>query len=42
MRWAGHVTRTDARRDSWRVGWGNMKEREKLGDPGADRKIMLQ
>jgi len=42
MRWAGHVIRRDKRRDSWSVWSGNMKESEKLGDPGTDGKIMLQ
>jgi len=43
MRWAGYVTRMGERRgvcgDFW---WGNLRERDHLGDPGLDGRIILK
>ena len=42
MRWAGHVARIGGRREAcagfW---WGNVRERDSLGDPGVDGRIIL-
>jgi hypothetical protein len=42
MRWAGHVALT--RRGEGRAGfwWGNLRERDHLGDPGVDGRIILR
>ena len=37
LRWAGHVAR-ETYTGFW---WGNLKEREHLGDPGVDWRILL-
>jgi hypothetical protein len=42
MRWAGHVVRMVAKRNVYRVWWGNLRERDHLGDPGVDVKIILR
>ena len=41
MRWAGHVARMEERRGVYRVlVGGNLKERDYLGDPGVDGRII--
>jgi len=42
MRWTGHVPRMGERRGVCRYWWGNMKERDNLGDPSVDRRIILK
>jgi hypothetical protein len=42
MRWAGHVVRMGVRRGVYRVWWGNLRERDQLGDPGVDGRIILR
>jgi len=44
MRWAGHVARIGERRGEAYTGlwWGNMRERDHLGDPGVDGRIILR
>jgi hypothetical protein len=43
MRWAGHVARIGENRGVFRVLVGeNTRERDHLGDPGVDRKIILR
>jgi len=43
MRWTGHVARMGERGEActgfW---WGNLRERDHLGDPGVDWKIILR
>jgi len=42
MRWAGHVERM-GRGDMYKVFcWGNLRERDHLGDPGIDGRIILR
>ena len=41
MRWAGHVTRVGRGETYTGFWWGNLKERDHLGDPGVDRRIIL-
>jgi hypothetical protein len=42
MRWAGHVARK-GRGEVYTVFlWGNLRERDKLEDPGIDGRIMLR
>jgi len=36
MRWVGHMARIGDRRGIYRVWWGNLKERDHLGDPNID------
>ena len=36
MRWTGHVARMGERRSFYRLGWGNLRQREHLEDPGLD------
>ena len=42
MRWARHVSRVGERRGVYRVWWGNLRERDDLGDPGVDGTIILR
>jgi len=42
MRWVGHVSRVGERRGVYRVLVGNLKERDRLGDPGIDGRIILR
>jgi hypothetical protein len=39
MRWAGHVARTGDRKGVYR---GNLREIDRLGDPGIDGRIILR
>jgi hypothetical protein len=39
MRWAGHVAWMGEGRGFW---WGNLKERDHLGNPGIDGRIILR
>jgi len=41
MRWAGHVARMAERRGVHRFWWGNLRERDHLGDPGVDGTLMI-
>jgi len=41
-RWAGHVARMGERKGVYRVWWGNRRERDHLGDPGIDGRIILR
>jgi hypothetical protein len=42
MRWEGHVARMGIEAGYTRFWWGNLKEREHLGDPGIDGRIILR
>ena len=43
MRRAGHVARMGERREAYTgFWWGNLRERNHLGDPGTDGKIILR
>jgi hypothetical protein len=42
MRGAGHVARMGDRRGVYRVWWGNLRERDNLGDPVVDWRIILR
>jgi hypothetical protein len=42
MRWAGHVARMGKWRGVHRVLVGNLKERDHLGGPGVDGRIILR
>jgi hypothetical protein len=42
MRWAGHVARIGRGKGCTGFWWGNVREREHLGDPGVDGKIILR
>jgi len=42
MRWAGHVALTGRGEASTWFWWGNLKERDRLGDPGEDVRIILR
>jgi hypothetical protein len=41
MRWAGHVARMRERKWIHRVWWENLRERDQMGDPGAEGRIVL-
>jgi len=42
MRWAGHVACMGERRGVYRFWWGNMTERDHLGDSVVDGRIILR
>ena len=42
MRWAGHVARMGRGEVYTGLWWGNLKERDHLGDPGIDGRIILR
>jgi len=42
MRWAGHVARMGRGEAYTGFGWGNLRVRDHLGDPGVDGKIILR
>jgi hypothetical protein len=42
MRWTGHVARMGERRGVYRVLGGNLRERNHMGDPGIDGRIILR
>jgi len=42
MRWAGHVARIGERRDVYRGLVGKPDERDHLGDPGIDGRIIFR
>jgi hypothetical protein len=42
VRLAGHVARTGERRGIHRVWWEHLMERDQLGDPGVDGRIILR
>jgi len=41
MRWAGHVARMGRSEVYIGFWWGNLRERDRLGDPGVDVRIIL-
>jgi len=40
--WAGHVERMGRREAYTGFWWGNLRERDHLGDPGVNRRIILR
>jgi hypothetical protein len=42
IRWTGHVVRMGKRRGVYKVLVGNLVEKEYLGDPGVDERIILR
>jgi len=42
MRWAGHVACIGRREAYTGFWWGNLRERDHLGDPGVDGRVMLR
>jgi hypothetical protein len=42
MRWAGHVARRGKREVHTRFWWGDPREGDHLGHPGADGRIILK
>ena len=43
MRWAGHVARMGGGRETYTgFWWGNLRERDHLGEPGVDGRIILR
>jgi len=41
MRWAGHIARMGREEVNTGFWWGNLTERDHLGDPGVDGRIIL-
>ena len=42
MRWAANVPLTGERRGVFRFWWGDLRERDHLGDPGVEGRIILR
>ena len=42
MRWAGYVARMGERRGVFWFWWGNLRERDHLGDPSVDGRIIVR
>ena len=42
MRWAGHVARVVDSRGLYGFWWENLRERDHLGNPGLDGRIILR
>ena len=42
MRWAGHVARVGEGRVCTGFWWGNLRERDHLGDPDVDGRVILR
>jgi hypothetical protein len=42
MGWAGHVACMWERQSVYRVWWGSLRERDHLGDPDIDGRIILR
>jgi len=42
MRWTGHVAHRGRGKACTGFWWGNLRERDHLGDPGADGRIILR
>ena len=42
MRWAGHAASMGERRAYKGFWWGNLRERDHLGDPGVEGRIILR
>jgi len=42
MRWVGYLVRMGREEVYTGFGWGNLKERDHLGDPGLDGRIILR
>jgi len=42
MRWERHVACMGGSRGIYRVWWGILRERDHLGDPGIDGRIILR
>jgi hypothetical protein len=40
IRWAGHIARLGKRESYTRFGWRNPKERDRLGEPGIDERMI--
>ena len=42
IRWTGHVELMGEKRGDTGFWWGNLRERDHLGDPGVDVRIILR